>query len=70
MIFSQIRKRHIQAVINDCPLKVQAKSHMKTVCPQMFKFAIDLEIVATNFAALVELLTHETSEIHKPFTRE
>ena len=68
--FSRIRKRHIQTVIDDCPLKTQAKSHMKTVCTQMFKFAIDMEIVTTNFAALVELPTTEASELHKPFTRE
>ena len=36
----------------------------------MFKFAIDMEIVTTNFAALVELPTGEASELHKPFTRE
>ena len=70
MIFSRIRKRHIQAVIDNCPLKVQAKSHMKTVCTQMFKFAIDMEIVTTNFAALVELPVQTESELHKPFTRE
>ena len=51
MIFSRIRRRHVQAVIDECPLKVQAKCHMKTVCTQMFKFAIDMEIVTTNFAA-------------------
>ena len=36
----------------------------------MFKYAIDMEIVATNFASLVELATNEASEIHKPFTRD
>ncbi len=70
MTFSRIRKRHIQAVIDDCPLKTQAKSHMKSVCSQMFKFAIDMEIVSTNFATLVELPTKEDSELHKPFTRD
>ena len=36
----------------------------------MFKYAIDMEIVATNFALLVELPTNEASEIHKPFSRD
>ena len=31
---------------------------------------IDLEIVTTNFATLVELPPHEQSEIHKPFSEE
>ena len=36
----------------------------------MYKFAIDLEVVATNYAALVELPAKEESKIHKPFTPE
>ena len=70
LAFAGIRKRHIQAVIDACPLSVQAKSHMKSVCSQMFKYAIDQEIVTTNYATLVELPVKEDSEIHKPFTRE
>ena len=41
MTFSALRKHHIQAVIDICPLSVQAKSHMKSVCSQMFKYAIE-----------------------------
>jgi len=70
MKFIDIRKRHIQGVIDASPLKYQAKSHMKSLCGQMFKLAIDLEIVTTNFASLVEMPPHEASEIHKPFTEE
>lgn len=70
MKFSEIRKRHIQGVIDDCPLGWQSKSHMKSLCGQMFKYAIDLEIVTTNFATLVEMPPHEQSEIHKTFSEE
>lgn len=70
MKFSEIRKRHIQGVIDESPLKYQAKSHMKSLCGQLFKYAIDLEIVTTNFASLVELPPHAQSEIHKPFSEE
>ena len=48
MRFAEIRKRHIQAVMDDCPLGTQVKGHMKSVCTQMYKFAIDLELVATR----------------------
>lgn len=68
MRFAEIRKRHIQAVMDACPLGAQAKGHMKSVCTQMYKFAIDLEIVSTNYAALVELPAKAESELHKPFT--
>ena len=43
---------------------------MKSLCGQLFKYAIDLEIVTTNFASLVEMPPHEQSEIHKPFSEE
>ena len=69
MIFYGLRKRHIQAVIDTCPLTVPPMNHMKSVCSKMFKYAIDQEIVTTNYATLVELPTKEDSEIHKPFTR-
>ena len=52
----------IQAVIDTCPLSVPAMNHMKSVCSQMFKYAIDQEIVTTNYATLVELPTKEESE--------
>ena len=70
MKFVDIRKRHIQGVIDESPLGWQAKSHMKTLCGLMFKYAIDLEIVKTNFATLVELPPHVQSEMHKPFSEE
>ena len=70
MTFSALRKRHIQLVIDECPLKTQAKSHMKTVCTQMYKYAIGQEIVITNYASLVELPTQEAGELHKPFSRK
>ena len=68
MRFSEIRKRHIQGVIDSCLLGRQAKSHMKTLCNQLFKYAIDQEIVATNFASFVEMPPNKQSEIRKPFT--
>ena len=70
LTFAGIRKRHIQAVVDVCPLSVPAMNHMKSVCSQMFKYAIDQEIVATNYATPVEFPVKEYSEIHKPFSRE
>ena len=70
LTFSALLKRHIQAVIDACPLKVQAKGHMKSVCTQMYRYANDMAIVATNYASLVELPVKEDSELHKPFSKE
>lgn len=68
MAFIDIRKRHIQGVIDSSPLSHSSKSRMKVLCNQLFKYAIDQEIVTTNFAALVEMPPSEQSRIHNPFT--
>ena len=66
--FVDIRKRHIQGVIDSSDLGYVSKQKMKVLCNQLFKYAIDQEIVTTNFAAIVELPPNLQSEIHKPFT--
>ena len=70
MKFIDIRKRHIQGVIDKCCAGWQSKSHMKSLCSQLFKYAVDLEIVSTNFASLVELPIKEQSQIHQPFSAD
>jgi len=70
MIFRDIRKRHIQAVIDKCPLSRASLLLIKTLCNLMYKFAIDQELVNMNYASLVELPKNEPSEKHKPFTAE
>ena len=66
--FADIRKRHIQTIIDSSPLGRQSKAHMKSLCSQLFDFAIDQELVKVNFAALVKLPPAEQSQIHQPFT--
>lgn len=70
MVFADIRKRHIQGVIDSSSLSFSSKQRMKVLCNQLFKYAIDQEIVTTNFAALVEMPPSEQSQIHNPFTDE
>lgn len=55
MPFVDIRKRHIQAVIDSSNLSYGSKQRMKVLCNQLFKYALNQEIVSTNFAALVEM---------------
>ncbi len=70
MIFADIRKRHIQGVIDSSNLSYSSKQRMKVLCNQLFKYAIDQEITATNFASLVELPPNHQSQIHNPFAPE
>ena len=70
MTFSEIRKRHIQGVIDGLEKGFVTARRVKTLCSQMSKYAIDQELISTNYAALVELPKQVQSDIHKPFTRE
>jgi integrase len=68
MPFIEIRKRHIQAIIDNCKLGTSSLGHMKSLCSMLFKYAMDLELVPANQASGVELPTQQKSDIHQPFT--
>lgn len=70
MIFADIRKRHIQCVIDELEKGFVTLRRVKTLCSQMSKYAIDQELITTNYATLVELPKQKRSDIHKPFTPE
>ena len=70
MKFADIRKRHIQSLIDNCPKGYSTKKNIKILFNQLFKFAIDREIVQTNYATLCELPAREYSRLHKPFEDE
>lgn len=70
MPFSEIRTRHIQGVVDSCPRGFATKKTIKSLCNMLFKFAIDCEIVGTNYASNVKLPTRGLSEIHHPFEPE
>lgn len=68
MKFADIRKRHVQGLIDNCPKGYSTKKNIKILFNQLFKFAIDMEVVKTNYATLCELPAREESRLHKPFT--
>ena len=70
MPFADIRKRHIQTIIDNLKVGHSSKNHIKVICTMLFKYAIDMEITPTNFASLVELPPKEQSQIHQPFTAD
>ena len=70
MQFADIRARHMQGEIDACPLGFSTKKMMKTLCNQLFKYAIDRELVTTNYTAGVKLPPAEPSRKHQPFEPE
>lgn len=70
MPFVEIRKRHIQAVIDSATTGFSSKSQIKSLCSLIFRYAMDMEIVPSNQAAEIELPENIKSDIHTPFTDE
>ena len=68
MVFADIRKRHIQSEVDNCKQGFSTKKNIKILANLMSKYAIDQEIITTNYAALVELPPSEESRIHIPFS--
>jgi integrase len=67
MPITDIRRRHIQGIIDDCPLGYSTKKNMKTLCNKLFVLAIDCELVTTNYATNVRLPPAVQSRKHHPF---
>lgn len=70
MKFVDIRTRHIQGVIDECQAGYSSKIKIKCLCNQIFDFAIQQEIVKTNYSKLAKLPPQTTSNVHNPFTEE
>lgn len=70
MKFADIRKRHIQGIMDSLSVGRSSKNHVKSLCTMIYKYAIDQELVTTNFASLVELPKPKQSQIHRPFTQK
>ena len=70
MAFTDIRKQHIQGEIDRCELGYSTKKMMKTLCNQLYKYAMDMDLVTANMATNIGLPPSDSSTIHKPFTEK
>lgn len=69
MKFKQIRKMHLQRVINDNDhLSFQAKSKIKTLFIQLYKFAMENDIMEKNYAQFVDVGEMTTKIERVPFS--
>lgn len=69
--FKQIRKMHMQRVINDNEhLSFQVRSKLKTLFIQLYKFAIENDIVEKNYAQFVDAGEMTTTLERAPFSDE
>lgn len=70
MVFSSIRKSHMQKALDDCTLGYSSLSNIKKLYTQMYKYAMENDIVEKNYAQYVSINQENDIETGEPFTQE
>lgn len=68
--FSSIRKSHMQRALDECTLGYSSLSHIKKLYTQMYKYAMENDIVEKNYAQYVNISQENDIEKGEPFTQE
>ena len=68
--FRSIRKPDMQAVVDCCPLKHSSLELIVTLFRQMYRFAIQNDIIDKDYAQFVTINKAEDDESGEPFTQE
>lgn len=70
MKFIEIRKSHLQKVIDDCPAGHGTKRKIKVLFNQMYKFAMENDLVTKDYSKFVKLPKKTEGSTRKPFTEQ
>ncbi len=68
--FKELRKIELQAVVDDCPLKHSSLELIVTLLNQMYKYAMENDIVDKNYAQFVTINIPDDDESGEPFSQE
>jgi integrase len=70
MQFVQIRKSHLQAVVDKCGKNYPTLRKLKVLFNQLYKFAMENDICDKDYSQFVDIAKHKerTEEKHTPFT--
>lgn len=69
LVFSTIRKSHMQKALDECTLGYSSLSNIKKLYTQMYKYAIENDIVEKNYAQYVNINQENDIEKGEPFTQ-
>lgn len=72
MKVSEVRSRHLKTTINNVPYE-STKTKLKIVFNQMYKYAIEYEIVDKNYASMFSIdksVTNKSKKAHNSFNKE
>lgn len=70
LVFSSIRKSHMQKALDECPLGYSSLSNIKKLYTQMYKYALENDIVEKDYARFVNINQENDIEKGEPFTQE
>lgn len=70
MNFRSIRKHHMQKALDECTLGYSSLSNIKKLYSQMYKFAMENDIIEKNYAQFVMISQENDIEKGEPFTQE
>lgn len=70
LAFSSIRKSHMQKALDECTLGYSSLSNIKKLYTQMYKYALENDIVEKDYARFVNINQENDIEKGEPFTQE
>ncbi|MDE6406425.1 MAG: integrase [Lachnospiraceae bacterium] len=70
MSFCAIRKHHMQKALDECTLGYSSLSNIKKLYSQMYKYAMENDIIEKNYAQFVAISQENDIEKGEPFTQE
>jgi len=68
--FFDIRKQDMQTILDDCTLGYSSLCNLRKLFGQMYRFAIENDIVEKNYAQYVSINREDDNEKGEPFSQE
>jgi len=68
--FVEIKKPHMQSVVDQCERGFGTLKKIKVLFNQLFKYALETDIVTKDYSKFVELGENESESTKKPFSDE
>ena len=66
--FVDLRKAHMQSVIDKCPLGFHSKEKIKVLFNQLYKYSLENDLVSKDYSRFVELGANTKESTRRPFS--
>jgi integrase len=68
--FKEIKKAHLQAIIDECPNGYESLKRIKILFNQIFRYAVENDILEKDYSKFVEIAPNYKETSRKPFTND